>query len=1149
MSFDYGELRALSEAALACPNPDIRESAADTLRCLSSYESFTFVKRAIREVEDCDVYSIFILCKSLRFVVCNELGPAERKTIQSLVLSIIHDKIKNTQAFQTPPFIYKALFGIYACGLFLNWRIMLINSSWYSSSLDPQGDQQGGDTNEKRHLGQATIDEISNVTGADAPMTVLQGLIEVITTFLIEDSKGGTKVMRTAICTELLPSLLQYGSRFIASPVSECARLGMELCTLAFESTSKFAGVTPLLVVQLTTEDSRYLHPATAWLPPLQDVASFCNDVVMAELSREPPTEQFLACLSLLQSMSTAQFSDWRESSSLLTLTDGFMRELVMVAAKLIEAFANRSKWDDDSLRLLEVGISVMTNVFERNDLFVGSYVANNMAVLRFLCGLCHSFIHRINQAYRDGNPELVSLLDKARSSLLHLFFVIGEKGIPPKHDGDNTLRTQIVGLTLDASTSYYDSVIQTTHLQPETYNIDQDGFLCNMDQQLAPLAEMLFSDAIDLLCVVDSNLSWTLSLHATCVQLKGLLSSGKQIDNSTIDMEQVNELDGLCQNNFGCSIRSPQSPNLVLNVLLSRLSVVFALIGLSVKRRSEYGPRIRTSDDRLADFTLVNRVIGFAESLISADHDITHMLLECMTMTAPPKESDASGGNLTDEERSRLNAATRDAAEAQGKLHLGILRALFYFSLCVHSTPYARQCSALDFMAELILFTVVDHNDCIPLVHDANKFLKSILEDRTALTAFPQIKHLLDQHIAGQIVLTRPDFTASDPTAKLMRHQTLTNLVQLSDYRVDSTIGPFMDIVCQEIEEDFFLFLEDVAAICAGVVYALSHKIVIRKLAEVRERIVMAIKEVHGRAQSNADRLRLASAVATCWSSVVLNCYALLEMENVCMDSWAFAGLCFDSLNFTLQSIDLAALASSSTWLSAIRGSADAPIEAEGLIYDLCSILRGTFLGKWCNIGVMLHYGDDSVQSVFIATITQISKIPVEILVSNENKVEHVYSSIHAALTVCKSCGALGSMLKALAVWGDIAAILTHCIEHQYHSMALTALHSIVIDMSLGVYNVNDISYACCTALITTSLSQMDVLNLVEVIEAGYKRDPDAVSSACNYLLDISSAIHRVRIRTLLTSLTSPTPGKSVAETYLGVFGTGSDVATVAAW
>eukprot|EP00658_Telonema_sp_P-2_P015982 TRINITY_DN16185_c0_g1_i6.p1 TRINITY_DN16185_c0_g1~~TRINITY_DN16185_c0_g1_i6.p1 ORF type:complete len:261 (+),score=56.95 TRINITY_DN16185_c0_g1_i6:98-880(+) len=230
--------------------------------------------------------------------------------------------------------------------------------------------------------------------------------------------------------------------------------------------------------------------------------------------------------------------------------------------------------------------------------------------------------------------------------------------------------------------------------------------------------------------------------------------------------------------------------------------------------------------------------------------------------------------------------------------------------------------------------------------------------------------------------------------------------------------------------------------------------------LAEERQRIVDSIKRVHSAAQGKEDIVRLAGAVASCWSKVTLNCYALLDMENVCMDSWAFAGLCFDSLNFTLQSVDPASLASGSNWLSSIVGSPESDVDAETLIYDVCSVLRGTFLGKWCNIGVMLHYGDDSVQNVFMATITQISRIPVEILVSHEVQVDHVYSSIYAALTISNRCGALGSSLKALEVWGDVATILTHCLEHQFNTMALTALHHIVRDSSIGVYNISAVSY-----------------------------------------------------------------------------------------
>eukprot|EP00758_Cryptobia_borreli_P002419 Tbor_TRINITY_DN3016_c0_g1::TRINITY_DN3016_c0_g1_i2::g.17333::m.17333 len=576
----------------------------------------------------------------------------------------------------------------------------------------------------------------------------------------------------------------------------------------------------------------------------------------------------------------------------------------------------------------------------------------------------------------------------------------------------------------------------------------------------------------------------------------------------------------------------------LVLNVLLSRISILVELTGQAVKTRYNRVMRSRGyvhNAETTVDSSLVNHVVRFASNFISADHKLTDMLLQCMTLMDVP--CGTSGGSA--------------GAETTEKLHLGVLRALFSFCSNVHETHMCRNEGVMEMMAELVSYALVDHGDCFPLAFDANTMLRKILQERSALSAMPQTQHLIDQYKQNNIMLVSPSFTSTDETARDLRQKTLISLVELSEYRADGILSDFTKATETLIDEDFYLFLDDVIGLCEGIVYACSHSQVMTMLAVNRHKIIEAMKKMKTAAEGSVNKLReLTERVAACWRKVAANCSFLLSMDLVNSRNWEVSGLFFDSLQYLIEVLSCTSFNGERSFFGDDDFSIISDSLPEGFVFDTCSILTNTLLGKWCNVGVMMYYGDNTVQSVFMYMLEHCSGMPVEILLSDDKRSGNVFSAIYAALTVGANCHVLRDGLASFSVWPDVVDTLTSCLEYMFIPMVVRCLGQLLpletLKLDGGV--CASLCRICLITLATTTVTEVDALELVDIAKCCYSRATSKCEAEIEYLLDIASAFHRVRIRSLLNSFRSPPP-QGVALSYIQVFGTTSEVATIAPW
>ena len=715
--------------------------------------------------------------------------------------------------------------------------------------------------------------------------------------------------------------------------------------------------------------------------------------------------------------------------------------------------------------------------------------------------------------------------------------------------------RQAIVSAILSVTTSYLEAIVDTAHMAEENYDLSREGFMLNLDNILTPMAEMLFSEVVDVISVVERYLTKALAMHQMCVRIRAELAksnaaggdggaAGGAIIESIIesheDEEAANALEYLGNTLFNSSITSHVGLMLVTRVVLSRLATLIALIGLAVKLRSgRYGGR---PEERLADQALAVQVMNFISEFISPDHEITDMMLQCMTLMGEGGDGDGDGG-----EGNPFGCSSSGGGGGGGssgampaeQMHIPIVRSLVYFCGCLHDTWISRQPRFLEITSEMLSFALISHGDCFALANDANMLVKRLLEENTALTSLHAIRHILEEHWGCNIMLTRNDFTPTEPEVRKLRSRTITNIVKLSEARADVQLQQFVPqmVALLTVECDLELFLEDCTAVCEGLTYAVSLYSLVNMLVDHREAIVAQLSALP---DSLCERTRVFTKLVRLWSVVTGYCCRLLEADNVSECLWTLGSFCFDSLSFTIR--DLTARYAPSI-------EAGRCLVPEQILFDSCAVVVNTLKGRWCNVGVMLYYGDTACLRSFSAVLELVVATPVQVIMSDFERSPKVFAALHAALASAAAGSAFSQGLRMTNVWTDLVPFLCRCLGYRFYDMTASCLLILLRDARVLIPAVT-VASLCSTALITlttTQMSEHEVLDLCEMLIACHRREPERTEAEFTALLDVASAYHRVRVRSFLTMLRNG--AENAAAQYVEIFGTDSNVATVSGW
>eukprot|EP00758_Cryptobia_borreli_P018063 Tbor_TRINITY_DN6382_c0_g1::TRINITY_DN6382_c0_g1_i1::g.17846::m.17846 len=375
-SMTLDELNEKAISALSGTSQEERTMAAESLRFLSCYDAFPFLKAAIQGFQNHQLHGLFLACKSMKFVVCNELGPTERDVMQDMALTVMAKRLASVpsigQPNPCPLFIIRSLFGIFAAGLYLNWRTMIINNNWSADPISCVRECIGRDTDPalKYHLGEYTLHRLFSRIGDERYDIIVEGKCEIVQHFLREIPKNGNPQLKNAFTLEMLPSFFETAIDKLRLMVQPNGELRLELpmeekrketlqrildvCTLCFEGVLAHSQVKPLIEFANRDGNSLYLQSAHKWIGPMKILAGFCREVVSISININTKhindQKQIESCLELLGLMSSAVFSDCKcvgDGNNLCELysnevdgdfstPDGFLHELLQVAVCII---------------------------------------------------------------------------------------------------------------------------------------------------------------------------------------------------------------------------------------------------------------------------------------------------------------------------------------------------------------------------------------------------------------------------------------------------------------------------------------------------------------------------------------------------------------------------------------------------------------------------------------------------------------------------------------------------------------------------------------------------------------------------------------------------------------------------------------------
>ncbi|EPY20962.1 hypothetical protein STCU_08757 [Strigomonas culicis] len=802
-------LDALTRAAttaLTSQDATARREASDQLLFLSAFEYWELTKQIFPLCQD--NYLRFMVCKAMNFVVRNELGPDDRRSMQFYILNYIQDRRKAGEVL--PSFLRNSLFSVFASAMFGSWRMMAVTSEY------PDGGAHVGEDDDCVYQPHKVVEMLSSFL---VPSEVVECLLEIISYF--------GKQLQTTLLDNVKK---RYGSsvlpcffRTLVQLLPELPAAAVEVCCATLESVPDgFAG---LIDLRRTTEKSVNLIAWERWREPLEGAMDFCANVVL----QQPRGALSDACGRFMRLCSLVSCPE----ESFLTSRDSFSITLINFSERLFLLCAQDSSLSE----MLELACVILVNVFERARDITVQYFCEKPDALPAWIDAATFFLCR----YNDDEEEL-------RRLLMSLFYYLAENLLPKRRDADllnvalrgrpsaslnyavddesgflvdpfGRSRTpySAVGPLDDHYTqvlhdgvlrvfqTYFNTIMANSHLRKDSQELRSTTALkMNNEKMLFPLAELLFCERIDLLRVLTDRLRETKEQYAACVQLRQRLLTGGECGELEALARSVAE--GLSGDELSQSQSRENTVFILTHMCLSRLSVIISIVAIALINAEVKDPDVLTT------------IAEFGEQLLTADDSVTIDLLQCLSL-------------LDDDDTIANSAARGGGGGGEGtRLHLGILRAFFFFCSCTYESEFSRLPAFYEVTLNLLRFIYLHHSDVPCLMMDANILLHRMITKGISASNFlssPKLSDIMEAVRDNRLVGLRPPLgralTDEEKRARRFFYTTFTEVAETRYYLgYDNGNVPLVTLVHrllsdEELNYEPNIALQDLAAVTNG--------------------------------------------------------------------------------------------------------------------------------------------------------------------------------------------------------------------------------------------------------------------------------------------------------------------------------------------
>ncbi|KAG5481329.1 hypothetical protein LSCM4_07040 [Leishmania orientalis] len=1202
-------LSELATAALSSPDKETRDSAAQQLLFLSSYEYWDTLRALLPRAQN--NYLRFMVVKSLLFLVSNELGPQERTEMQQFVLEYLQERRRSGE--KLPFYLCNALFSVYASALFSNWKISIIRA-------------ESADMVDSSEMAQNILTKLGAYLTTEE---TLDCVLEILTYFARQNARLSILSVKSSFAKQVLPFFFSAAANMLSS-VPEKAAL---VCSTALECAPELDA--PLVRLHHPSDTSITVLRWPAWAPALSQVMNECGQALLNQ-----PDGPCAALYSRLLRQCSTVTSPQEEY---IASRDGVANVLLDVSGRLLLKVQEQP----ERTELLRLACALLVNTFERNDEATVAYLARDVGVIGVWADATRYVLGR---PFDDEEADL-------RQALLHLFFMIAERMLPPKPRGGRNLDDSFTGhcgactpprtregalpeqglsaervgcqlppqpLTsppaaprgplssertreveqqvIDIFSTYVDLVINTAHEREESQELRTGStFVLQTERMLQPIAEVLFCERIDLLPQLVDRLQQTIHQYELCVRARGeqqaaMHSSAAAGGDGGADgfglsarslLQELYMTLAVQNMSVGAALSGPaetaeSTPLFFTYVCLSRLSVIISIFAIALLQGTA------SRDD-----SVLGAIASFARQLLGQEDQVTENLLQCLSLLE-------DGNDEVNEFGVGTTPAVTTSPGHAAQVHTGILRSLFFFCGCVYETNLSRREEFYDITVNLLCYVYRYHSDQVALVVDANILLTRIVDYGSSGTFFlgaGKLMGLIEVVKEDQLPLLQapaaPQFAAAAPRLPSevieARHGFLTALTFYVETRYYAGF-PIADVISTLTERCFDdarmrvnprLSFQDLRAITKGIHQpdtlqlmlesVIRHKdvcsVVVRYEAAAAPDMIAWLSVLCSRSCQYMDEENLST---TQWelTSLVMNVLCLyfgyLSYPSLPMTTASDGTLTFGMppsaddgapLSDNVDSSFVMNGGCASTFFSFPADTVEATV-----VYDVSDILNAFCSAPWCNLGILLYYERATVEHFFCGAVELLTTTSVQLLMSEEGRAR-VFNAMSAAVN---SSGHTFQQLHLLymrqGVWNRLVRQLTKCLSYLYAPELIDILYAILRSdhqarqrvpnyKGLEEYTLaatfNEI---CILVAVAPHLTYREMAACFGLLQMCYDGAKMLCGEYADRLLDLCSAYHRVRLRLIINSLRRG-DGAHLMTEYMTYFGQSSNVGVLTAW
>ncbi|KPI84730.1 hypothetical protein ABL78_6223 [Leptomonas seymouri] len=734
-------LSELATSALTSTDRGVRDGAAQQLLFLSSYEYWDTLRTLLPRAQN--NYLRFIIVKAILFLVSNELGPQERSEVQQYVLEYIQGR--RCSGEELPFYLRNALFSVFASALFSNWKISIIRA---------ESSEQMNST----EMAEGIFDKMRSYLTTDE---TLDCVLEVITFFARQNAKHSIFSVKGSFAKQVLPFFFSAAVDMLSTSPAKAA----VVCSTALECVPELE--VPLIRMYHFSDPSITVLRWPAWAPALSTAMNQCGQALL-----EQPDGPYASVLARLLRQCSSVTSPQEEY---IATRDEVANVLLDISQRLLYKVHENT----ERTELLRLACALLVNTFERSDEATVEFLARSPDYIRMWKDATR---YILDKPFDGEETDLYQ-------ALLHLFYLIAERLLPPKPRLRNTMEDSLevfygastppggTGLerleerapplqspltaprgplttdrareveqqVIEVFSVYMDLIIDTAHQREDSQELRSGStFVLQTERILQPIAEVLLCERIDLLPQLIERLHQTIHQYELCVRARRE-QAAEQSSNNAAGASRGQGYGGAAQSlleelymtmamysmNMGNGLPAMDAnatPLFFTHVCLSRLSVMVSIFGIALLQ----GTAKR-------DDSVLSSIANFARQLLGQEDQVTEDLLLCLSLFDDAADGEAGAGGSVFGSSGCVppGPSATPCQSTPAQIHVGILRSLFFFCGCVYETNLSRNEEFYEITVNLLCYVYRYHSDEVALVADANMLLSRIVDYGSSGTYF----------------------------------------------------------------------------------------------------------------------------------------------------------------------------------------------------------------------------------------------------------------------------------------------------------------------------------------------------------------------------------------------------------------------------